>query len=63
MFDHLIEEIRRDITNVRPYIMKKGGEAVMDIKINKRYSRTKLRKWGLLSSPWKIKGTGWKPKK
>lgn len=63
MFQDLIENVRRDITGVLPQIVKKGGETVQDIKSSGNYSRSKLRKWGLLPNPWKKGKPGWKAKR
>lgn len=63
MFGQLIEEIRletlkRDVTDVMPYIMKKGAEAADRMKHSGNYSRSKLRKLGLLPNPYKKKNGG-----
>lgn len=52
--------VRRDITDVRPYILKKGGETIQHMKTSGNYSRSKLRKLGILPNPWKKPKPGWK---
>lgn len=51
--------IQRDITNVLPSIIKVGQLAIMEIISSRMYSRTKMRKLGLIHNPWKPK-LGWK---
>lgn len=55
MFRDLVEMVRRDITGAMPKIVKKGNETIQDIKSSGNYSRSKLRKWGILSNPYKKK--------
>ena len=58
MFGSLIEEIRietvkRDLTNVYPYIKRRADAAVANMKHSGNYSRSKLRKLGILPNPYK----------
>ena len=58
MFRALVEQIRteavkKDITNIRPYLVKKGREAAAGIQHSGQYSRSKLRKWGIIPNPYK----------
>lgn len=55
--------IRRDITNVMPSIVEDGLAIVTHMKYSGRYSRSYLRKVGLLPNPWKNPGPGWKAKR
>ncbi len=61
MFRDLVETVRRDITGALPDIIKQGKDTIQDIKHSGNYSRRKLRKWGILSNPYKKKKPGWKP--
>lgn len=40
--------IHKDITNALPGIIQKGRDIIADMIASKRYSRTKLYKWGIL---------------
>lgn len=53
MFRDLIESIRRDITGALPGIVRGGRLDVQDIVDSGRYSRTQLRKLGLIPDKWK----------
>lgn len=55
MFEDLVENVRKDITGAMPKIIKKGNLAIQDIRDNKVFSRSKLRKWGIIPNPWKKK--------
>jgi hypothetical protein len=50
------------MTNVLPQIRKDGLAIVAHMKYSGRYSRTYLRKAGLIPNPWKKPGPGWKAK-
>lgn len=53
-------DIHRDITNVLPNIIRHGLNVVEHMKHSGQYSRTYLRKVGLLSNKWKRSSPGWK---
>jgi hypothetical protein len=56
----LIVTIRKDITNVLPNIRRHGLAVVEHMKYSGLYSRSYLRKAGLLPNKWKKPGLGWK---
>lgn len=52
--------IRRDMTNVLPGIRARGLLIAEQMKLSGRYSRSQLRKMGLIHNPWKRPPPGWK---
>jgi hypothetical protein len=62
MFGALVEEIRleavkKDTTNALPAIMDKGRRIVTHMQHSGNYSRSKLRKLGIIPNPHKKKGS------
>ncbi|MCK4501041.1 hypothetical protein KAU11_11135 [Candidatus Babeliales bacterium] len=52
--------IDRDTTNAMPHIIAHGLAIVRHMKYSGKYSKTYLRKVGLLPNKWKSPGLGWK---
>ena len=62
MFSALVEEIRletvkKDITNALPAIVAHGRKIVTHMQHSGNYSRSKLRKLGIIPNPHKKKGS------
>jgi len=51
-------DIHRDITNIRPMIIKWGRDEIDRLRFSSSISRTKKRKWGLIHNPWKRNAEG-----